>query len=251
MLFGLIGNPVSHSKSPSFFNSYFKENNLNHRYEAFRLDDIMQLEHIISVNEDLVGLNVTSPFKQKVINYMEFLSDEASDLNAVNVIRIERAKDNGFRLYGYNTDCLALFQIFMNMNIDKNKHVIILGTGGAARAVSWALNKLSIKNIFVSRNECAEIDDTIGYKDLDYNFIDNASMIVNATPLGLDGISFPNIDYSLLSPNHICFDLNYSPAFTPFLQKSSQIGASTMNGYEMFERQAMKSWEIWNRKTTD
>lgn len=246
MIYGLIGNPVSHSKSPLFFNTFFEDNNLSHYYQTFKLDDISQIENLVYENKELVGLNVTSPFKQQVVGYVDNLSIEAYELNAVNVIKIKRFSNHKFVLYGYNTDCLALYTIFMNMDIDKDKRVVILGTGGAAGAVSWALNRLRIRNLFVSRRKHPDRKDIITYEDLNKELLDDVSMLVNATPVGLDGISCPNIDYSLLSSVNICFDLNYSPDVTPFMAKSSAMGALTMNGYEMFYRQAMKSWEIWN-----
>lgn len=245
MLFAVIGNPISHSKSPCFFNDFFKNKGLKHRYDAIQLSDIRQLDCIIRNNNDLYGVNVTSPFKRDVIKYINHISDEAKDIDAVNVIRIERDGDN-YELYGYNTDCLALYDIFSNLDFDRDKKVIILGTGGASCAVSWALTKLGIKNLFVSRTKYIYHENIISYNDIDKDLLDNVSMIVNATPLGLDGISLPDIDYNLLSNQHICFDLIYNPEVTPFLSKSSKNGACTINGYQMFELQAKKSWDIWS-----
>lgn len=242
MLFGLIGNPISHSKSPSFFNNLFSMYGLPHKYKLFPIDNIENIKEIIENNKSLVGLNVTSPFKELVIPYVDKLSKEAREVNAVNVISISR-KNDITHIKGYNTDCIALKDIFKDIKSNLN-NAIILGTAGAAKAVAWALKYHNINYTFVSRDPSNK-KNTISYTDLSSFNIYNADIIINATPLGMDGKSIPMIPYQNVKKGIIFFDLIYEPKETPFLKKALEMECIPMNGYEMLIKQAYYSWDIW------
>lgn len=237
--YGLIGRGISHSFSAEFFNSKFAAENLDAHYDLFDIHDVSEFPAIIAAIPALAGLNVTSPFKREVIPFLDDLSPEAEALQAVNVIKIFR-QDGAVRLTGHNTDWEGFGMTLDGIRADK---ALVLGTGGASSAVAYALSRRGIEYIRVSRNP---LSDDIGYEEAS-SLIPSCPMIINATPVGMHPFTdnAPAIDYSLLSSRHICYDLIYNPEETLFMKKSAEMGARTINGFQMLVNQALLSWQIW------
>jgi len=237
---GLIGYPLSHSFSPAFFAKKFKELNISDsEYLAYSIDDISKIEEIFDNN--VTGLNVTIPYKEQVIPYLDELSDEAYSIGAVNTIRIT----NGRRV-GYNTDAFG-FEMSLKklLGSRKVKRALILGTGGASKAIRYVLQKLNIEFTEVSRQE-----QYLTYSELNDEIIQNNELIINTTPLGMypNTDQCPDIPYSALTDKHFLYDLVYNPEKTLFLKTGEQQGSRIKNGYEMLVLQAEKAWEIWNQQ---
>jgi len=243
-IFGLIGKPLTHSFSPTFFQEKFnRENITNSDYRLFPLENLTELSTLICKNPQIEGLNVTIPFKREVIALLNELDETARQISAVNTIKISRQNKSLF-LKGYNTDAFG-FQHACD-GLHNNNKALVLGTGGSAQAVKFVLASLHIQYLLVSRNPTGVNE--IGYESLSQRTLDDFRLIINTTPLGM----FPNIDeappipYHLLSKNHFLFDLIYNPAETLFMKKGKEAGATVQNGELMLELQAERSWEIWN-----
>lgn len=242
--FGLIGSTVSHSFSKTYFDEkFFREGLRDYHYELYSLPSIDDLKTLLAENPELVGLNVTIPYKEQVIKFLSEIDADAKSIGAVNVIKIK----DGY-LKGYNTDSDAFYETLEKwFPRDKNSNALVLGTGGSSKAVQQALKKLGIKFETVSR-EAGKANHT--YESLEKNekIISNCQLIINTTPLGMspNNNGFPPIDYELLTPNHFVYDLIYNPARTLFLQKAEMRGAHIKNGLEMLHMQAEKAWDIWN-----
>lgn len=243
-VFGLIGQTVSHSFSKSYFDEkFFREGLRDHHYELFPLNNISEIESLIKDTKGLTGLNVTLPYKEQVIQYLDEVDPTAQKIGAVNVIKFKDGKRKGF-----NTDSEAFYETIEKwLPKGKKMKALVLGTGGSSKAVQEALKKLNIDFKVVSREE--------GKADLTYEqirkkpkVISDSLLIINTTPLGMhpntEGI--PPIDYELIGPQHYVYDLIYNPARTLFLQKAEMRGATIKNGLEMLHVQAEKSWQIWN-----
>ena len=240
--FGLIGKNIGHSFSAGYFNDRFKREGIEARYSLFELADISELTDLLKARPLLCGLNVTSPYKREVIPFLDSLSYKAHSLQAVNVIKIIRGAEGGILLKGYNTDCPGFAQTLPSLGeVDA---ALVMGTGGAASAVAMALEESDIPYHLVSRNPKGS---QIGSKDMN-PLLPRCHLIVNATPVGMHPAAerFPDIDYSLLTPGHICYDLIYTPPQTEFLKRAEMWGAATKNGLDMLINQAAGSWEIWN-----
>jgi shikimate dehydrogenase len=239
--FGLIGKNIGYSFSKSFFFEKFEKENLHHSYENFDIPSIAFFPEIISETASLKGLNVTIPYKEEVIGFLDDLDEEAKKIGAVNTIKISEDK----KLKGYNTDHYGFQKSLEAFLPLQKKTALILGTGGASKAVAYALEKLGFDFNFVSRNKNSN---TLEYAALDKSIIENNFLIINCTPLG----TYPNstdcspIPYQFLTKNHLLFDLIYNPAETEFLKRGKQQGTKTSNGLRMLELQAEKAWEIWN-----
>ncbi|MFQ5447779.1 MAG: shikimate dehydrogenase family protein [Saprospiraceae bacterium] len=241
-LFGLIGHPLGHSFSKKYFSEKFREEGLRDcRYELFPLSDIAALPQLLAAHPGLCGLNVTIPHKQRVIPFLHEMEAEASAAGAVNCIRI-----NGGRLTGYNTDIFGFEQSLQRfLSGLRPVQSLILGTGGAARAVAYVFKKLDLPYRFVSRHSQPGM---LTYEDLTAEVVDGSPLVVNATPLG----TFPNVEecppipYHCLTREHLLFDLVYNPQKTLFLARGEARGARISNGLEMLHLQAEKAWEIWN-----
>lgn len=244
-IYGLIGFPLTHSFSEGFFNTKFQAEGIDARYINFELPDISDLMEVVSEYPELRGLNVTIPYKEQVIPYMDLMDDTAREIGAVNVIRFIRDKKGDLKFKGYNTDAPAFADTMRTLLTPTRKRALILGTGGASKAVDWALQSLGIDTVKVSRTASEGV---ITYSDLSEEVMREHLIIVNTTPLGM----FPNIDscpdipYEFLTPEHLCYDLLYNPDITLFMKKSSEYGAETKNGLEMLLLQAFESWNIWN-----
>ncbi|HYD23007.1 MAG TPA: shikimate dehydrogenase [Flavipsychrobacter sp.] len=239
-LYGLIGFPLGHTFSPGYFNSKFVQEEIDAEYRAFPLASIRELPQLLELYPNLSGLNVTTPYKEQVISLLDELDEVAADVGAVNCIRITDG-----RTKGYNTDVTGFEQSLRPLLTSGMNKAIVLGTGGAARAVKYVLNNLRIQYINVSRTQK---DDVITYNELSDGVTGKYRLIINATPLGMYPCteSYPPIPYDAVSEEHILYDLIYNPAVTAFLQKGQQRGATTKNGMEMLELQAEASWDIWN-----
>ena len=245
-VFGLIGYPLSHSFSVKYFAEKFnKENITNCVYQNFEIPTIDDFPQIISNNPNLFGLNVTIPYKEKVIPFLDELSLEAKNIGAVNTIQIIR--NNGkIKLVGHNTDCYGFHQSLKPLLQANHHKALILGTGGAAKAVEYVLKNLGLEVLYVSRNP--EKNNELNYADLEGDVFKKFKVIVNSTPLGM----YPNINdcpdlpYELIEKDNLLYDLIYNPAETKFMQEGAKKGAAVQNGLSMLQLQAEKAWEIWN-----
>ncbi len=235
--FGLIGNPLAHSFSEKFFTDKFKRESIQDcSYKLFPLQRIDQLPALLE-KERLQGFNVTIPYKESVLSYLNQLSDEAKQIGAVNCVLIEDEK-----LIGHNTDVFG-FEVSISQWLNKPiKQALILGNGGSAKAVKFALKRLEIPFEIVSRSGA------LNYENLPASLVHDSHLIINTTPLGMSPQTeaFPDIAYDAIGSQHFVFDLIYNPSETPFLRKCKLAGASIKNGAEMLKLQAEKSWEIWS-----
>lgn len=243
-VFGLIGGTVSHSFSKSYFDEkFFREGLRDYRYELFPLGNITEIEALLKETKGLTGLNVTIPYKEQVIKYLDEVDGFAKKIGAVNVIKIKDGK-----LKGFNTDSDAFHETLEKwLPKDKTFTALVLGTGGSSKAVQEALKKLKIDYKLVSREAKKGV---ITYEDLekDPSITINSKLIINTTPLGMSPKTeaMPPINYEHIGSEHYVYDLIYNPARTLFLQKSEMRGATIKNGLEMLHVQAEKSWTIWN-----
>ncbi len=247
-IFGLIGFPLTHSFSQSFFNRKFDAEGINARYLNFELEDIGDLMEVFAQYPTLSGLNVTIPYKQQVIPYMDSMDPKAAEVGAVNVIRIDRGEmDNDFRLKGYNTDLTGFSRSISPLLTPERRRALVLGSGGASKAVTVALRDLGVMPVVVSRTPS---EDQLSYSDIDESVMNSHHIIVNTTPVGMypHTDECPDIPYRFLTPAHLCYDLIYNPEMTLFLRKASEHGAQIKNGLEMLTIQAEESWKIWNKK---
>lgn len=245
-LIGLIGYPLTHSFSVGYFSDKFKKEHIkNYEYRNFPIKHISGLSQLLKKNPEICGLNVTIPYKEKIISYLDKLDPVAERIGAVNTVKFVQ---DGSRkvMVGYNTDCYGFLKS-LTPNLDSRyRRALILGTGGSSKAVAFVLQELNMEFLFVSRKpESGEI----GYRDLCLSVIRKYLLIINTTPLGTfpDVNIFPDIPYDLLTSDHILFDLVYNPPETEFLRFGRQKGARCINGQKMLELQAEKSWEIWTR----
>jgi shikimate dehydrogenase len=245
--YGLIGYPLTHSFSKKFFSEKFQKENTNAIYENFEIENISFLPDILKNNPGLAGLNVTIPYKEQVIPFMDELDHEALRVGAVNTIKIYRAGQN-INLKGFNTDIRGFEKSLRPLLKSYHKKALILGTGGASKAIKYVLEKLRIDYISASIEELKENE--IRYEDIDSKIIRQRLLIINATPLGTypDVETFPPIPYKFLTENHLLFDLVYNPSVTKFMEKGMSEGADVKNGYEMLVLQALESYKIWNEK---
>lgn len=239
-LYGLIGFPLGHTFSPAYFNAKFSREGINAVYQAFPLSSITELAGLIKKHSNLCGLNVTTPYKEEVIPLLDELHPDAIAVGAVNCIDIRNGKT-----MGYNTDIIGFEQSLKPLLTDDMDKALILGTGGAASAVKWVLNKLGISYTEVSRTVK---DGAIAYSTLTPIDIATHRLIINSTPLGMHPLieNYPEIQYDALTDKHLLYDLIYNPAQTRFQQLGAQYGAATKNGQQMLEIQADASWQIWN-----
>ena len=243
--FGIIGYPLSHSFSSEYFSDKFEDENIDAQYINFPIKTISEFSELVKSNPDLAGLNVTMPYKEQIIPFIDELNLEAKETGAVNLIKILKNGDN-FKLIGYNTDVYG-FEKSLKPLLKSwhNNKALILGTGGAAKAVKYVLSSLGMESNFVSRFVKGN---NLVYRSLTPEIIKENKLIINATPVGMnpDNKHFPDIPYKGFSEEHLAYDLIYNPVFTQFLRKAERYGATIKNGREMFVLQAKKSWEIWN-----
>lgn len=241
--YGLIGKNISYSFSKKYFTEKFALGDLaDCFYENFDLQSIEEFPALIANNPDLKGVNVTIPYKEAVIPFLDKLSKTTAQIGAVNVIRFTKKG----KLKGYNSDYYGFMTSLKPLLQPHHQKALILGTGGAAKAVAFALDQLGILYTYVSREEK---EGRIDYDRINATTFDNYHIIINCTPLGTspDIKAFPPIPYHFFTEKHIAFDLIYNPEETQFLKKAKKNGAMTKNGYEMLVLQAEKAWKIWNK----
>lgn len=244
--YGLIGYPLKHSFSIGYFNEKFHSEEIDAEYVNFEIPEIKDFTKIIKENPNLCGLNVTIPYKEQVIPFLDELDPDTAKIGAVNVIKILRQKGK-VKLIGYNSDIIGFTQSIQPLLQPHHTKALILGTGGASKAVYHGLKNLGIENTFVSRT--SESKDVLIYEELTPEIIKEHTVIVNCTPVGMyPKVNFcPNIPYESLTPNHLLYDLLYNPNVTLFMKKGEEQGAVTKNGLEMLLLQAFAGWEIWNK----
>ncbi|MGD0711364.1 MAG: shikimate dehydrogenase [Bacteroidales bacterium] len=246
--YGLIGYPLTHSFSAQYFSEkFFREGIRDSRFELFPIDNINKFPALVNDIRDLKGLSVTIPYKQSVIPFLTSLDDIANEVGAVNAIKIIRGED--VRLTGYNTDVFGFEESLKPLLRNVHTKALILGTGGAAKAIAFVLKKLGIDFLCVSRNK-ANSTSVITYDELNRDIILSHTLIINTTPAGM----FPHIDqspaipYHFLTKEHLLFDLVYNPTETVFMKRGIEKGAAVTNGLQMLYLQAERSWQIWNKE---
>ena len=242
--YGLIGHPLGHSFSSQFFTDKFENEDIDAKYLNFDIPSIDDIMDVIASNPNLAGFNVTIPYKQKIMPYLDEINREAREIGAVNVVRVYR---NGptVILQGYNSDIIGFRESITPLLHSHHQKALILGTGGAAKAVKYVLEKKGLETVFVSRYTRPG---TVSYKDIDSNAVKEYEVIVNCTPVGMypKENECPALPYEHLSCNNLLYDLVYNPEHTLFLKRGQQQGAAVKNGLEMLILQAIASWEIWN-----
>ena len=246
-VYGLIGYPLQHSFSSKFFNEKFKQENIDAEYVNFEIEHVFELRRVLVFNPHLKGLNVTIPYKEAVLTFLDDISPVAKEIGAVNVIKIERGFGDtyGYKLKGYNTDYIGFKNSIQRLiHPEYHQRALVLGTGGASKAVCKALESLGINWTYVSRTPR---EGALTYDTLTPEALSDNKIIINTTPLG----TFPNVDeypdlpYSSLTAQHLLYDLVYNPTVTTFLKKGKERGAIIKNGAEMLELQAVATWDIW------
>ncbi len=247
--YGLIGYPLSHSFSGTYFaEKFLREGITDAEYKLFPIENINLLSSLIADLNNLAGLNVTIPYKQQVIPFLNECDDAVREIGAANTIKIERFEGQT-RLKGYNTDVYGFAESLKPLLApgQKSGKALILGTGGAARAVEWVLKRMDFNVIYVSRNPSKT--GQISYSEVDEDLIRQALLIVNSSPSGMHPRieECPDIPYRYITRDHILYDLVYNPGLTLFLKKGAGQGAKIKNGLEMLHLQAAKSWEIWTK----
>jgi shikimate dehydrogenase len=244
--YGLVGYPLKHSFSIGYFNEKFSSEKIEAEYINFEIPDINNFPEIIEANPNLHGLNVTIPYKEKVIPYLDELDKQTAAIGAVNVIKIIRNKGGKPKLIGYNSDIIGFTQSIQPLLQSHHKRALILGTGGASKAVFHGLKNLGIEAKFVSRTARFGM---LTYEELNAEIIKEYTVIVNCTPVGMypKVDACPDIPYEAITSEHLLYDLLYNPNITLFMKKGEAKGAVTKNGLEMLLLQAFAAWEIWQK----
>lgn len=244
--YGLIGYPLGHSFSISYFNQKFADEGVNAKYENFEIASIDQLEEVLASNPELRGLNVTIPYKEKVMPYLDSISPEAQAIGAVNVIRVTH-EGKEVKLKGFNSDVIGFTKSIEPMLESYHKKALILGTGGASKAINYGLKSLGLETVYVSRYERPG---TIQYERITPEVVREYNVIVNCTPVGMypHTEECPLLPYEAMDGHTILYDLIYNPDETLFMRKGAEHGAQTKNGLEMLLLQAFTSWEFWHGK---
>ena len=246
--YGLIGYPLGHSFSRKFFTEKFEQEDIDAQYLNFEIPSIEEFPTIIASHPELRGLNVTIPYKQQVMQYLDEISPEAKAIGAVNVVRCQRSTVNGQpKLTGYNSDVIGFVESIKPLLKPHHEKALILGTGGASKAIHYGLEeKLGMETLFVSRTSR---ENMITYNDITKDLLQDYTVIVNCSPVGM----FPKVDecpalpYEAMNENHLLYDLVYNPLETLFMKKGAAQGATVKNGLEMLHLQAIASWEFWTQ----
>ncbi len=244
--YGLIGYPLSHSFSIGYFNEKFQNEGIDAEYVNFEIPQIELLPEILASNPDLMGFNVTIPYKEKVIRYLDHVSPEARAIGAVNVVSVIH-KNKGYFLKGYNSDVIGFTKSIEPMLEPFHKKALILGTGGASKAIYYGLKSLGLECVFVSRYERPG---TVQYDKITGDDVREYNVIVNCTPCGMfpHTNECPNLPYEAMDSHNLLYDLIYNPDETMFMHKGAKQGATVVNGLEMLLLQAFASWEFWHER---
>ena len=237
--YGLIGKRLGHSFSQRYFSAKFEQEAIDASYALIELEDISSIVDVVRGDSSLRGLNITIPYKESIINYLDEVSPEASAIGAVNCLTINRGK-----MVGYNTDVEGIRATLREFQLEANTEALILGSGGASKAVAYVLRELRIPYMVVSRSEK---NGDVTYTKLTHEIIESHKLIINTTPLGMHPniATAPDIDYTALGPRHKVFDLVYNPSPTLFMRHAERRGAQVIGGMLMLEVQAKASWRIW------
>lgn len=243
--FGIIGYPLGHSFSPSYFNEKFQNENIDAHYDKFEIPVITDLQAILDYTPELCGFNVTIPYKEKVMSYLDSVSPEARAIGAVNVVKISHKENGKPYLEGFNSDVIGFSRSIKPLILPHHKKALILGTGGASKAVNYGLRQLGLETLLVSRSQK---NNTIQYEQITPAILEEYTVIINCTPCGMAPHfdDCPPLPYESLTPRHLLYDLIYNPDETLFLKKGAKQGCTTKNGLEMLLLQAEAGWEIWN-----
>ncbi len=240
--YGLIGKNINYSFSKEYFKQKFIDLNLkkSHRYENLDLEELKGFQKLINQN-NIKGLNVTIPYKEEVMDFLDEIDENAKKIGAVNTIKV----DSNFKLKGYNTDYIGFINSIPKKLLKNIQTGIVLGSGGSSKAIIFALNKMGIESIMVSRTKKKNF---ITYEELDRSILLKSQLVINCTPLGTypNINESPNIPYKYLNKSHLCYDLIYNPKESQFIKKSKTKNAKTINGLKMLKIQADESWKIWN-----
>lgn len=242
--FGLIGYPLGHSFSMGYFNEKFSNEGVNAMYENFEIPSVNGILDVLANNPNLMGFNVTIPYKEKIMEYLDSVSPEAMAIGAVNVVKVKR-QNNDVKLRGYNSDVIGFVNSIRPLLNPRHKKALVLGTGGASKAIKYGLKKLGLEVLMVSRSEK---DGMITYSQVTPELIKEYNVIVNCTPSGMAPHfdECPSLPYEAIDSSCLLYDLIYNPDETLFLRKGKAQGATVKNGLEMLLLQAEGSWEIWN-----
>ncbi|GBU08459.1 shikimate 5-dehydrogenase [Bacteroidales bacterium] len=245
--YGLVGFPLTHSFSKKHFNEKFVAEKINAEYVNFEIPTIKEFENIVKNNPTLKGMNVTIPYKQQVIPYLDTMDENARVIGAVNVIKVNKNKGK-IQLIGHNTDIIGFKQSLEPLLKEHHRRALILGTGGASKAVFHGLQQLGIDAVFVSRK--AKLNE-LNYDDLSEKTMREFSLIVNTSPVGMfpNSDQCPNIPYQLLDERYLLYDVVYNPEDTLFMKKGRDKGAIVKNGLDMLFLQALAAWKIWHKDT--
>ena len=244
--YGLIGYPLGHSFSKKFFNDKFANEGIDAQYINFEIPSIEEFPHVIAENPELRGLNVTIPYKQQVMQYLDAISPEAEAIGAINVIKVEHVASQT-KLTGYNSDVIGFVNSLRPLLQPHHKKALILGTGGASKAIHYGLTeKLGLETLFVSRTSRNGV---ITYEDITPAILREYEVIVNCTPTGMFPHSdeCPQLPYETLTSNNLLYDLVYNPEETLFMKKGKEQGATAKSGLEMLLLQAIAAWDFWNQ----
>jgi shikimate dehydrogenase len=239
--FGLIGYPLGHSFSKKYFEEKFATENLQDcLFDLFPIKEIQVFKNLIAEQQNLVGLAVTIPYKETVIPFLDNIADATKEIGAVNCIKLVNGKT-----IGYNTDVIGFEKSLKPLLKEHHTKALILGTGGASKAVQYVLKNIGIHYLLVSR---IKTDSTITYEDISEEMLQSHLLVINTTPLGMspNEEGLPNLPYQFLTSKHLLYDLIYKPEKTLFLQKGEEQGAAIKNGFEMLVLQAEENWKIWN-----
>jgi shikimate dehydrogenase len=244
--YGLIGYPLGHSSSKDFFNLKFQAENIDAEYINFQIAHIKELKNVLRENPALCGMNVTLPYKTQVMPLLNDIDKDARLIGAVNVIKFIKGRFGKLKLKGFNSDITGFKKSIEPLLDETHLKALILGTGGASKAIFHGLKQLGVSPLFVSRTEK---DFCITYDEITPVIMEQYTVIVNATPLGMHPKvdPCPALPYELLTPHHLLYDLIYNPNETTFLRKGKEQGCTVKNGLEMLLLQASDSWEIWNQ----
>ena len=244
--YGLLGYPLGHSFSRNYFNQKFEAERIDAEYLNFEIPEIKEIKNVIKENPELNGLNVTIPYKEQVIPYLDDLDEDARLIGAVNVIKFSKGLFGKVKLKGYNSDIIGFKQSIEPLLKEHHRKALILGTGGASKAVFQGLKQLGVASTFVSRKAK---EYCITYEEITPKVMEQYTVIVNTTPLGMypNVNACPDIPYDLLTSDHLLYDLLYNPDETLFMQKGKEKGAVVKNGLEMLLLQAFAAWEIWQK----
>lgn len=242
--YGIIGLPLGHSFSPGFFNEKFQNEGIDAIYEKYELPQIEALKEVLASNPELRGLNVTIPYKQQVMQYLDDISEEAQAIGAVNVVRVSH-EGKKIKMKGYNSDVIGFTRSIEPFISKHHKKALILGTGGASKAIEYSLKSLGLATQKVSRRKSA---DTITYDEITPEIIKEYNVVVNCTPVGMypHTEEYPQLPYEAMDSHTLLYDLIYNPDETMFMKKGKENGAIVKNGLEMLLLQAYASWEFWN-----